>query len=96
VAKLDASELLTTPSPVLVYIVEWHHSTVARQELLRRLTAGEAAVAEAARLKAALQEAITLAEEGWGYAGDYFRTKWGYAGQIAALKAALEGSDESD
>jgi hypothetical protein len=79
-----------------VYIVEWHHSTVVRQELLRRLSAGDAAVAEVARLKAALREAIGLAEEGWGYAGDYFREKWGYAGQLAALKAALEGSDESD
>jgi hypothetical protein len=45
---------------------------------------------ENAGLKRALREAIEFAEEGWGYAGGYFREKWDYAGQFAALKAALE------
>jgi len=70
--------------------IEWHLGTEVRQGLSSRLSAGDAAVAEVARLKAALREAIMLAEEGWGYAGDYFREKWDYEEQLATLKAALE------
>jgi len=46
--------------------------------------------AENARLRATLSDAIEFAEEGWGYASEHFRNKWDYAGQLAALKAALE------
>jgi len=55
-----------------------------------RVSAGEAAVVEVERSRKTLKEAIEFAEEGWGYAGGYFKEKWNYAGQLAALKAALE------
>ena len=74
----------------LDYEDRWNQHLLLKSGAESRLSAGEAAVAEAARLRKALQEAIALAEEGWGYAGDYFREKWGYEQQMAALKTALE------
>lgn len=40
-------------------------------------------------LAAALEECIDLAEEGWGYASDYFREKWECEKGIAKARAAL-------
>lgn len=47
-----------------------------------------------ADLRAALRDAIDLAEEGWAYAGDYFREKWELDTRLDALKQAL-GSDKA-
>jgi hypothetical protein len=47
-------------------------------------------------LAAALREAIELAAEGWGYASDYFRDKWGYEERIAALRAATPSEPRND
>lgn len=38
----------------------------------------------------AFEEAIELAEEGWGYASDYFRDKWECERQFKELRAILE------
>ena len=80
---------ILNPSWWMTKAVKKEHDII-HAELLRRLSAGDAAAAEVARLRKALQEAIALADEGWGYAGEYFREKWGYEQQLAALKAALE------
>lgn len=40
----------------------------------------------AKKAEAALYDAIELAEEGWGYANDYFRQKWDYEARIGALR----------
>jgi hypothetical protein len=57
----------------------------------RMATDIESAIAEILRLHRALQAAIEFAEEGWGYVSPYFCEKWGYDGQLATLKATLEG-----
>lgn len=43
-------------------------------------------------LRRALREAIEFADEGWCYATDYFRDKWDYEGQRAALVAVLDAT----
>jgi hypothetical protein len=43
-------------------------------------------------LRTALGVAIDLAEEGWSYASNYFRQKWGLAERLAELRAVLEPS----
>lgn len=47
--------------------------------------------AENDRLREALDHAIELAEEGWAYADDYFRAKWGCEERIKTLREALGG-----
>lgn len=42
------------------------------------------------RYKQALEDAIELAEEGWGYATPYFQEKWESEERIARLKDTLE------
>lgn len=42
------------------------------------------------KLRDALARALDFAEEGWGYVSDYFRKKWNYDGEIAALRGVLE------
>ena len=59
-------------------------------ELLDLLSLAE----QSARMRVALDDAIELAAEGWGYADDYFRDKWGYAKRIAELRAALSPAKE--
>lgn len=63
-----------------------HHAIEARVAAVKRAKRAEA---EVTRLRAALADACELAEEGWSYAGDYFRDKWGYAERMAAARAAL-------
>jgi hypothetical protein len=43
-------------------------------------------------LNDALEEALGLADEGWTYAMDYYRTKWDYDGRFKALDAVLVAS----
>jgi hypothetical protein len=43
----------------------------------------------AEELAEALEEAIETAEDGWAYASDYFREKWGCEGQIDKARQAL-------
>ena len=38
-------------------------------------------------LRAELDDAIELAEEGWGYADEYFQKKWKFKERLAELKA---------
>jgi len=38
-------------------------------------------------LRAELDEALELAEEGWGYASPYFQEKWSFKERLAELKA---------
>ena len=47
----------------------------------------DAATASRDRLRAMLAECCEIAEEGWAYAGDYFRDKWCDAARLAALRA---------
>lgn len=37
-----------------------------------------------------LNEAIELAEEGWSYAPEYFRTKWDSEGRLAGLRGVFD------
>ena len=39
------------------------------------------------QLRAELDEALELAEEGWGYASPYFQEKWSFKERLAELKA---------
>jgi len=41
-----------------------------------------------------LAEAYELAEEGWGYAPDFFREKWGADEALAKLRALVKGDGE--
>jgi archaellum component FlaC len=41
------------------------------------------------KLKTALKEAIEFADEGWSYADDYFKKKWGYEETKEKLKITL-------
>lgn len=45
-------------------------------------------------LRAALQEAIAFAEEGWSYASDYFRDKWLYEERRCELRAIALAQDD--
>jgi hypothetical protein len=60
--------------------------------LSERLLASRARVRE---LENALAEAISFAEEGWGYASPYYREKWGYEEGLAWLRAALAAGGRS-
>ena len=44
------------------------------------------------RLTAGLRDAIECVESWAAYADDYFATKWDLAGDLARLRAALEGA----
>ena len=50
-------------------------------------------IAEIRRLRATLTDAVELIEESQNYISEYFYEKWDYRGQIAALKAVLEGTE---
>jgi hypothetical protein len=66
-----------------------HHVSVAASELdqLRRdSTRLAASDLERIRLRSGLREAIQLADEGWAYAGEYFRDKWDCESRIAELR----------
>lgn len=52
---------------------------------------GAVARTEVERLRKALEEALDLAEEGWSYADDLYKTKWKYAQRLAALRPPKEG-----
>jgi len=39
---------------------------------------------------ALIAELLDFSEEGWAYASDYFKAKWKYEEQLAALKARAE------
>lgn len=56
---------------------------------LTALTAIRELVAENARLRAALVDAIELADEGWAYAGDYVTVRWAATERLAALRAVM-------
>lgn len=45
--------------------------------------------AENARLRQDLTDAVELAEEGWSYATEYFKSKWTSEERIAVLRAVL-------
>lgn len=61
--------------------------------MFRRERRGTAeAVSRIADLEVALAEAIDLAAEGWGYADDYFRTKWHAHPRQEALTAVWAGA----
>lgn len=57
-----------------------------RTALLMRDVTTTAALSE---FKNALAEACDLAEEGWGYASDYFNDKYDSRGRIAELRSRL-------
>jgi hypothetical protein len=49
---------------------------------------------KAAQAKA-IEDVLWLAEEGWGYASDYFRDKWRFKERFEELKASLsEGTGD--
>jgi len=48
------------------------------------------------RLRVALDDGIELAEEGWAYASDYFREKWGARVRIDTLCSALADDARED
>jgi predicted metal-dependent phosphoesterase TrpH len=52
--------------------------------------ARDAAVAERDSARAVALEACDLAEEGWAYAGEYFRDKWDAGGRLANLRMSLD------
>ncbi len=65
-------------------VVENNHTrpaTAFEERLLNRCVAAEQA----------LVDAIDFAEEGWGYAPEYFRTKWAYDDRLNALLALAAG-----
>jgi hypothetical protein len=66
-------------------------------EMVATLRAELARVAEERdRLRAHLEVAIDLAEEGWGYASEYFCQKWSFDERVLALRTvAGVGADES-
>jgi hypothetical protein len=47
----------------------------------------DALLALVTQLHDALRESLDFAEEGWGYAPDYFREKWGSEDEISRLRA---------
>lgn len=47
-------------------------------------------------LRGALDDCVELAAEGWGYASEYFQTKWGSAERIEAARAALTATKPDD
>lgn len=51
------------------------------------------AVANAKAARAALSDALDLAEEGWAYADEYYRKKWDYEERLAELRKAVKGGD---
>ena len=64
-----------------------------QKELIRQTSRADAnwdglndAEMEIAEMTAARDEACNLADEGWAYAGDYFRDKWQATPQIEALR----------
>lgn len=44
-----------------------------------------------ADLEVALQNALELADEGWGYVSAYFREKWAYRPRVEELQRVLDG-----
>jgi len=48
------------------------------------------------RLRVALADGVELAEEGWSYASDYFREKWGARSGLDALCSALADDARED
>ena len=50
--------------------------------------------AEIRLLRQGLRDAIDLAEEGWGYASEYFQNKWGYKDNISEIRrrVGMEGA----
>lgn len=57
-------------------------------------TPGQAEDAEDDLTAAALEVAIALAEEGWAYASEYFREKWGFAERVAKLRRLADVTDD--
>lgn len=50
--------------------------------------------ADVALAGAALEKAIALAEEGWSYASEYFREKWGCVEELKALRRIASVTDD--
>ena len=94
-AKLAHSGLGGMTDDAVKGLVNAYEATVQEaEERLKFVAAQWAAEVElererAERLAEALDDAIQLADEGWAYAGDYFREKWNYVGQADALRAIL-------
>lgn len=51
--------------------------------------ASAALIARVRALEELLDEAIEFAKEGWAYADSYYKDKWDYDGQLAALEARM-------
>jgi hypothetical protein len=86
----------TNPETVLALCAEVRRlrlveeATATLRDELARVTE------ERDRLRAHLEVAIDLAEEGWGYASEYFCQKWGFDERVLALRTvAGVGADES-
>lgn len=73
-----------------ISVLEFHQAVA-----LRAVENTKKARAELEAAKAALSDAIELAEEGWGYADEYYRAKWDFEGRLATLRKAL-GEEISD
>lgn len=54
------------------------------------------AEARVAQLQQALEAAIELADEGWGYASPYFQEKWHVADDLTKIRAALAGVEAAE
>lgn len=71
-------------------VVEFHQMVA-----LRSVLKAKEAKAELAATKAALSDAIELAEEGWGYADEYYYTKWKVHQRLEEVRKALKPSEEA-
>lgn len=95
----EKSEILKRCSddPHLLRIVEAglgvleFHQTVA----VRAVQNAKKAKAELEVVKAALSDAIELAQEGWGYADDHFYTKWKVHQRLEKVRKALKPTEEA-
>lgn len=76
--------------PQLLRIVETELGVLELHEMKAKK-----AQADLAAVRAALSDAIELAEEGWGYVDEYYYTKWKVYERMDALKKALENPPEN-
>ena len=63
--------------------------------LVAAANAAPGLLAEVARLRAALSDAVDLAAEGISYTEPYFRTKWEMVERLAAISAVAAMSQET-
>lgn len=83
--------------PQLLRIVETELGVIEFHQMVavRAVEKSKKAQADIEAVKAALSDAIELAEEGWGYVDEYYYTKWKVYERMDALKKALETPTEN-